>query len=28
MAARLAGEPMASERWFVDAGGRVNKTAL
>jgi hypothetical protein len=25
---RLAGEPMASERWFVDAGGRVNKTAL
>jgi dipeptidyl aminopeptidase/acylaminoacyl peptidase len=28
MAARLAGEPMASDRWFVDAGGRVNKTAL
>jgi hypothetical protein len=28
MAVRLAGEPMASERWFVDAGGRVNKTAL
>jgi hypothetical protein len=28
MAARLAGEPMTSERWFVDAGGRVNKTAL
>jgi hypothetical protein len=25
---RLAGEPMASERWFVDAGGRVNKMAL
>jgi dienelactone hydrolase len=28
MAARLAGEPLASERWFVDATGRVSKTEL
>jgi len=28
MAKRLAGEPLVSERWFVDATGRVNKTAL
>ena len=28
MAKRLAGEPLTSERWFVDATGRVNKTAL
>jgi hypothetical protein len=25
---RLAGKPMASERWFVDNSGRVQKTAL
>jgi dienelactone hydrolase len=28
MAARLAGEEFPSERWYVDAGGRVTKTAL
>ncbi len=27
MAARLAGKPFASERWFVEASGRVDKTA-
>jgi dienelactone hydrolase len=26
MAARLAGKPFPSERWYVDATGRVNKT--
>jgi dienelactone hydrolase len=26
MAARLAGKPFASERWYVDAGGRIAKT--
>ncbi len=28
MAARLAGKPLASERWFVQATGQVVKTAL
>ena len=28
MLARLNGKPVASERWFVDATGRVNKTAI
>ena len=28
MAARLAGKPFASERWFVDGTGRINKTPL
>jgi len=28
MAKRLAGEPLQSERWYVDATGRINKTAL
>ena len=28
MAARLAGEPLASERWFVDAAGKVNKSSF
>ena len=28
MAARLAGTSFPSERWYVDAGGRVTKTAL
>ncbi len=28
MAARLAGEPFKNERWFVDATGRVSKSAL
>jgi dienelactone hydrolase len=28
MAARLAGAEFPSERWYVDAGGRVTKTAL
>ncbi len=28
MAKRLAGAPLASERWFVDASGRVEKTPL
>lgn len=28
VAARFAGKPFASERWFVDATGRVTKTAL
>ena len=28
MAARLAGSPFPSERWYVDAGGRVTKTPL
>ncbi len=28
MAARLAGETFPSERWYVDASGRVTKTAL
>ncbi|HXP94706.1 MAG TPA: prolyl oligopeptidase family serine peptidase [Candidatus Binatia bacterium] len=27
MTARLNGKPMASERWYVEASGRVNKTA-
>ena len=26
MNARLAGKPFASERWFVDAGGRIDET--
>nr|WP_246206215.1 alpha/beta hydrolase [Propylenella binzhouense] len=26
--ARLRGDPLASERWFVEAGGRVQKTPL
>jgi dienelactone hydrolase len=28
MAARLAGKSFASERWFVDGGGRVTRTAF
>jgi hypothetical protein len=28
MAARLAGTPFASERWFVESTGRVAKTPL
>jgi dienelactone hydrolase len=28
MAARFAGIPLKTERWFVDATGRVNKTSL
>ena len=28
MAARFAGKPMPSERWYVDNGGAVTKTAL
>jgi len=28
MNARLAGKPFASERWFVEASGRVVKTAM
>jgi dienelactone hydrolase len=28
MAARLAGAPMASERWYVETGGKVTKTPL
>lgn len=28
LSARLAGKPMASERWFVESSGRVVKTAL
>jgi hypothetical protein len=28
MAARFAGKPMASERWYVDNGGAVTKAAL
>jgi dienelactone hydrolase len=28
MAARLAGKPFKTERWFVDAGGNVKKTPL
>ena len=28
MAARFAGKPFPSERWYVDAGGRVSKTPL
>lgn len=28
LAARLAGKPLASERWFVQASGQVTKTAL
>jgi hypothetical protein len=28
MLKRFAGEPFPSERWFVDATGRINKTAL
>jgi hypothetical protein len=28
MAARLNGEPMASERWFVESSGKVAKTPL
>ncbi len=27
MNARLSGKPFASERWFVEASGRVAKTA-
>jgi hypothetical protein len=27
-AARLAGKPLASERWYVDNSGAVTKTAL
>ena len=26
MAARLAGKPMTSEKWFVDGTGRVNRS--
>ena len=28
MAARFAGKPLASERWYVDGTGRVTKTAI
>jgi hypothetical protein len=28
MVARFAGKPLASERWFVDATGRVNASPL
>ena len=28
MAARLAGKPMTSERWYVESSGRVVKTPL
>ena len=28
LAARLAGKPMPSERWFIEASGRIVKTAL
>jgi dienelactone hydrolase len=28
LVARLAGTPISSERWYVDAGGQVTKTAL
>src|SRR5258708_6301751 len=28
MTKRFAGEPLQSERWFVDAAGRINKTAF
>ena len=28
MTARLAGKPMQSERWFVEASGRIAKTPL
>jgi hypothetical protein len=28
MAARLAGTAFPSERWYVDAGGRVTKTPI
>jgi len=28
MAARLAGKPLTSERWYVDAGGRIAKTPM
>ena len=28
MLARFADKPLANERWFVDAAGRVNKTSL
>jgi dienelactone hydrolase len=28
LVARLAGKPIDSERWYVDAGGRITKTAL
>jgi hypothetical protein len=28
MAARLAGKPLASERWFVQATGQIVKTPL
>jgi hypothetical protein len=28
MAARLAGDPLKSERWFVTASGAVNKTPI
>lgn len=28
VAARFAGQPLASERWFVDAAGRVSVTPL
>ena len=27
LANRLAGKPFSSERWFVDSGGRINRTA-
>jgi hypothetical protein len=27
MAARLAGKPFASERWYVDSAGRITKTS-
>jgi alpha-beta hydrolase superfamily lysophospholipase len=28
MAARFAGKPLASERWYVDTGGKITKTPL
>jgi pimeloyl-ACP methyl ester carboxylesterase len=27
LVARLSGKPFASERWFVEANGKINKTA-
>jgi hypothetical protein len=28
VSARLAGKPIANERWFVDTSGRITKGAL
>jgi hypothetical protein len=28
MAARLAGKPLSSERWYCDAAGRIAKTSF